>query len=270
LIEVKGTASMRVSSSGCIAWLLLLSGCVADPATTGAAAAGSTSSVAGAPAGGTSSSGAGGSVASGAGASAAGTSSSVAGAAPAGGAPASGGAPAARGGAGGGDNGDLFDPGSSVPFDPNAGGTGGAVSTGGSGGLNTDGNTVTSNIGGKASGTATFTQHGIDVDVVFSLTSCPSGVLGIHINNGDSCDNSGTEGMPWDGKRGNIGDTGSITCANNKASLMYTRKGTDPATAWTIGDHNLKTDITSYVVIVSTNADGTSAASFIGCGNFFQ
>jgi hypothetical protein len=211
---------------------------------------------------------------SGAGASAAGASAagaSAGGAAPAGGAPAAnGGAPAARAGAGGGDDGDLFDPGSSVPFDPNAGGAGGAVNAGGSGGLNTDGNTVTSHISGKASGTATFTQHGTDVDVVFSLTSCPSGVLGIHINNGDSCDNSGTEGMPWDGKRGNIGDTGSITCANNKASLTYTRKGTDPATAWTIGDHNLQTDITSYVVIVSTNADGTSASSFIGCGNFFQ
>jgi hypothetical protein len=266
---------MRVSSSGCIAWLLLLSGCGANPATTGAAAAGSTSSTAGAAAGGASTSGggAGGSVASGAGASAAGASAagaSAAGAAPAGGAPAaSGGAPAV----GGGDNGGLFDPGSSVPFDPNAGGTGGAggaVNTGGSGGVNTDGNTVTSHISGKASGTATFTQHGTDVDVVLSLTACPSVVLGIHINNGDSCDNTGTEGMPWDGKRGNIGDTGSITCANNKASLTYTRKGTDPTTAWTVGDHNLKTDITSYVVIVSTNADGTSASSFIGCGNFFQ
>jgi len=74
--------------------------------------------------------------------------------------------------------------------------------------------------------------------------------------------------MPWDGKRGNIGDTGTITCANNSANLTYTRMGTDPTTNWTVGDHNLKTDITSYVVIVSSTAAGTSG--FIGCGNFFQ
>jgi hypothetical protein len=180
------------------------------------------------------------------------------------------GAPPPQAGAGGGDNGGLFDPGHSVPFDPNAGGAGGAVASGGSGGLNINGNTVTSTIAGKVNGQATFVQTGADVSVTVKLTSCPSGVLGIHINDGDSCDNAGTEGKPWDGKRGNIGDTGTITCANNSANLTYTRLGSDPATNWTIGDHNLKTDITSYVVIVSSNADGVSNTAFIGCGNFFK
>jgi hypothetical protein len=255
---------MRVLISGCMAWLLLLPACGAQPAAQGGAAAGSNAG--GAAAGGATSSAAGaaGSVVSAAGASAA------AGAGSTGGAPVVGsaGAPPAQGGAGGGDNGGLFDPGSSVPFDPNAGGTGGAVASGGSGGLNIDGNTVTSHIAGSASGTATFTQSGANVMVTVKLTACPAGMLGIHINNGDSCDNTGTEGMPWDGKRGNIGDTGTITCANNSANLTYTRMGTDPTTNWTVGDHNLKTDITSYVVIVSSTAAGTSG--FIGCGNFFQ
>jgi hypothetical protein len=265
LIEAKETTAMRVLISGCMAWTLLLPACGANPAAQGTAAAGSNAGGAAAAGATSSTAGTAGSVASVAGAGA-----STAGASSTGGASTLGtaGAPPAQGGAGGGDNGGLFDPGSSVPFDPNAGGSGGAVASGGSGGLNIDGNTVTSHIGGSASGQATFTQKGADVTVTVKLTACPAGVLGIHINNGDSCDNMGTEGMPWDGKRGNIGDTGTITCANNSANLTYTRLGTDPATNWTIGDHNLKTDITSYVVIVSSVAAGTSG--FIGCGNFFQ
>jgi hypothetical protein len=258
---------MRVLISGCMAWALLLPACGAQPAAQGTASAGSNAGGAAAAGGATSSAaGAAGSVVmAGAGASTAGASSTgTGGASPVGTA----GAPPAQGGAGGGDNGGLFDPGSSVPFDPNAGGTGGAVASGGSGGLNIDGNTVTSHISGSASGQATFTQKGADVMVTVKLTSCPAGVLGIHINDGDSCDNAGTEGKPWDGKRGNIGDMGTITCANNSANLTYTRVGTDPTANWTIGDHNLKTDITSYVVIVSSVAAGTSG--FIGCGNFFQ
>jgi hypothetical protein len=255
---------MRVLSSGCAALLLLLSACGANPAAPGstAAAGAGGAGTAGAP---PATAGAAGNAPAGGGASSAGAPSS-AGAGVVGVA----GAPIALGGAGGGDNGGLFDPNSSVPFDPNAGGAGGAVASGGSGGLNIDGNTVTSTIGGKVNGTATFTQTGADVKVVVKLSACPSGVLGIHINDGDSCDNPGTEGKPWDGKRGNIGDTGSITCANNSANLTYTRTGGDPTTNWTIGDHNLKTDITSYVVIVSSSADGVSNAAFIGCGNFFK
>ncbi len=170
-------------------------------------------------------------------------------------------------GKGNGDDGDLFPPGSYVPFDPNAGGTTGGPSTGGGTGASTDA-TVTSQIGGSVNGSAKFTQKGTDVTVVVKLTKCSNGTLGIHINSGDSCDNTGTEGKPWDGKRGNIGDSGSIVCSNGSANLTYTRSGTDPALNWTIGDHNLKTDITNYVVIVSQNADGSG--NYLGCGNFFK
>lgn len=169
------------------------------------------------------------------------------------------------------DDGGLFDPTQAVPFDPNAGGTGGAApTTGGTGGsVNTDGLSVTSHIGGDVNGTAEFTQHGSDVTVVVKLTKCPDGTLGIHINDGDSCDNKGTEGKPWDGMRGNIGDTGTIVCSKNSASLTHTRSGADPTMAWTVGDHT-KTDITPYVVIVSSEPDGQAMESFIGCGNFFK
>jgi hypothetical protein len=174
-------------------------------------------------------------------------------------------------GTGGNDDGSLFDPAQAVPFDPNAGGTGGAAPmTGGTGGgVNTDGLSVTSHISGKVNGTAEFTQHGTDVTVVVKLTKCPEGTLGIHINDGASCDNAGTEGKPWDGKRGDIGDTGTISCSQNSAAMTYTRSGADPAMNWTVGDHT-RTDITAYVVVVSSDADGQAMSSFIGCGNFFR
>ena len=109
---------MRVLSSGCMAWMLVLSGCGANPATQGTAAAGST---------------AGGAAAAGwvcvvcsrrsgqrsypGQAPRPGGASSTGGASPVG----SAGAPTPGAGAGGGDNGGLFDPTSSVPFDPDAG-----------------------------------------------------------------------------------------------------------------------------------------------------
>jgi hypothetical protein len=171
-------------------------------------------------------------------------------------------------GTGGGDDGDLFDGGSAVAVDLSAGGAT-TVGTGGAGGKNNDGVSATSHINqiGGFDGTAVFTQNGTDVTVVVKLTKCPDGVLGLHINSGDSCDNAGAEKLPWDGKRGNIGDSGTITCKSNSGSLTYTRSGADPTLSWSVGDHNIKTDVTNYVVIASTKADGTS--NFIGCGNFF-
>jgi hypothetical protein len=251
---------MRVVISGCLAWLLLLCACsssdpTAGSAAGGASAAGSASTAGGASnAGGASVGASGAGSAGGAGASAAAGAGSVAGA-----------APVNLGGSGGGDNGGLFPPGSDVPI-------AGAVGTGGSGGAPAtgvpgDGNTVTAHIGGSASGTAVFTQHGTDVTVVVSLNQCPSGTLGVFIM-GLSCDNNTTEGSVWDGKRGYVGDTGAITCNNNKATLTYTRSNADPTTSWTVADHNPKTDLSQYVVIITSSASPT--ASHIACGNFFS
>ena len=172
-------------------------------------------------------------------------------------------------GRGGNDDGGLFSGNGIVPVMLSGGApsTGGGPSFGGSGPGNSGRGIA--HIGGSASGTATFTT-GADgsVTVVVSLTSCPSGTIGIFVMNGDSCDNTGTEGTAWDGKRGNIGDTGALSCNNGKASLMYTRPKTDPAVAWSVGDHNFVTDVTAHVVIVTSSSSVTS--SHIGCGNFFS
>ena len=246
---------MRALTSGCLVWLLFLSACASsDPGNSVTAAN------AGAPAGGAANTGT-----SVGGAADAGT--SAGGAANTGGSPGAAGPVAGSGGNGGGDNGDLFEPGSDVPFNPDAGssaGSGGAPATAPPG----DGNMVTAHIGGSASGTALFTQKGTDVTVVVKLTQCPTGTLGIFITNGLSCDNTTTEGTVWDGKRGYIGDTGAITCNNNSASLTYTRSGSDPTLNWTVADHNTKTDLSQYVVIVTSSASPTS--SYIACGNFFS
>ncbi len=261
-MRVQGQGSVRVLLGGCLAWLSLLPACGASDSEA-PGAAGEPSAVAG----GVNPSSGSGAIPSAGGAPGAGSGSTTGGtmnaAATGGSAPTN-----SSGGKGNGDDGDLFPPESSVPFDPTVGGAGGTPAVGGAGGKNTDGATITSQIGGSGvNGSAKFTQTGADVTVVVKLTKCPNGTIGLHINNGDSCDNMGTEGKPWDGKRGNIGDSGSITCNNNSANLTYTRSGSDPALKWTIGDH-ASTDITFYVVIASTNADGSG--SYIGCGNFFK
>jgi hypothetical protein len=40
--------------------------------------------------------------------------------------------------------------------------------------------------------------------------------------------------------------------------LTYTRSGSDPALAWTVGDHNTNTDVTLHPMMLDSN-----------CGTFF-
>jgi hypothetical protein len=166
---------------------------------------------------------------------------------------------------GGTDNGGLFGP-NAVPYDPaSAGGTGG-TGTGGTGGMEGppgDGNVATSTIKGDVDGTATFTQTGIDVTVVIELTKCPDGDLVITIHDGYACDNESTEGEPWDGSRGEIG---TVACSGNSGSLTVTRPGSDTATNRTVADHNLDTDLSAHVLIVTKPAEPDTR---IACGNFF-
>ncbi len=160
-------------------------------------------------------------------------------------------------GAGGSDPGDLFGPGTSVPFDPNAGGGGGA------GPIPGDGQTATSKLG---DGTAVFTQTGADVTVVVKLSGCPNGEHSISIRDGYSCDSDALEKGVWDGQRGLIGDKGTITCSNNSGSMTYTRKGADPTLNWSIGSQ-LDSDLTPHVVVVTNSADPNGSHKW--CGNFF-
>ena len=170
------------------------------------------------------------------------------------------GAPSATGtgGAGGVDQGRLFtdaavvsvastDAGATSTPDATAGDAGSAIPG--------DGNVGTCHIGGS-SFVLVFTQKGKDVTMVVTATSCAAGTHTFQIHAGFSCDNAGTEGGVWDGARG--AGIPTLTCANNKGTLTYTRVGTDPTTNWTVGDHNTKTDVTLHPM----SADSS-------CGTFF-
>jgi hypothetical protein len=116
--------------------------------------------------------------------------------------------------------------------------------------------TATLRIGGLGL-TAVFTQKGTDVTMAVTATNCSQGSHVIEIHGGFSCDNAGTQGPVWDGKRG--AGIPALTCgADRRGTLMYTRSGADPATAWTVGDHATKTDVTLHPAIASGN-----------CGTFF-
>jgi hypothetical protein len=176
---------------------------------------------------------------------------------------------------GGSDNGDLFNPDNSVSLNiPDAstaaaGGASGAGGTAGMGGGSAtgDGNMATAHFMGPINGTAVFTQTGKDVAMVVNLTTCSAGDHRLFIGSGDSCDNASTEGNIWDGKRGD-GLNGPIlvTCANNKGTLSYMRSGSDPATNWTVADHNFATDVSNRVVLLS---DVANIATNRTCSNFF-
>jgi hypothetical protein len=118
-----------------------------------------------------------------------------------------------------------------------------------------DGNTSTCHVGGM-SYVLVFSQRGADVTMVVTANNCAAGSHAIQIRGGFSCDNAGTEGGVWDGQRG--AGIPSLSCSNNKGTLTYTRSGADPATRWTVGDHDTKTDVTLHPMSVDSS-----------CGTFF-
>lgn len=116
--------------------------------------------------------------------------------------------------------------------------------------------TATLRIGGLGL-TAVFTQKGPDVTMSVTATNCAQGMHVIEIHGGFSCDNSGTQGPVWDGKRG--AGIPALACgADRRGTMTYTRSGADPATAWTVGDHETRTDVTLHPAIASGS-----------CGTFF-
>jgi hypothetical protein len=118
-----------------------------------------------------------------------------------------------------------------------------------------DGNVGTCHIGGS-NFVLVFTQKGTDVTMVVTATNCATGTHTFQIHAGFSCDTADTEGGVWDSARG--AGIPTLTCANNKGTLTYTRAGADPTTNWTVGDHDTKTDVTLHPM----SADSS-------CGTFF-
>lgn len=159
-----------------------------------------------------------------------------------------------------GDNGALFaDAGSTASILGGSGGASGAVdasrSEGGSG-IPGDGNMATATIGGYK---AIFTQKGTDVTLLITAGQCAAGTHKIEVHEGFACDDP-TKGPVWGGKRGTgINNAAStFTCDGKSLSVTYTRTGDDPATNWTVGDHNATTDVTQHPILVDQQ-----------CGTFF-
>ena len=166
---------------------------------------------------------------------------------------------------GGGDQGMLFTKADAVPImPPDAAGTG---SGGSAPSIPGDGNVAKSTLEGSIKGSATFTQVGVDVQIVVDLTSgCADGNHRFTIHDGGSCDSDATDGNPWSPRGTDLGPASGIACSGGKGKLEYTRKGDDKTKNLTVGDHDPDTDLTAHVVIVSDEKDMSSRAS---CGNFF-
>jgi hypothetical protein len=163
-----------------------------------------------------------------------------------------------------GDNGDLFPPDASTA-DEILKGAAGTLGSGtpdaststpeGGSGIPGDGNTATAHAAGYA---LVFTQKGTDVTLVVSSGNC-SGTHKIEVHEGYACDDP-TKGPVWGGSRGTglFNAASSFTCDAATKSATYTRSGADPATNWTVADHNPKTDVTLHPILVDNS-----------CGTFF-
>jgi len=115
--------------------------------------------------------------------------------------------------------------------------------------------TATATFRGSPGGSAAFKQHGVDVTVTVKVTNCSMGNHPIFIYDGYSCDSNTTEGAKWDGARANLADStaGSVVaCKADKTGLLtYMRPGADMATRWTVSDHNVLSDVSTHVVVIS-------------------
>jgi hypothetical protein len=159
----------------------------------------------------------------------------------------------ASGGSGGFDQGQLFTDAAAVMPDPGTSTPDAATHTDAG---TPPAPTATLHIGGFGL-TAVFSQKGVDVTMVVNATNCAQGNHTLQLHGGFSCDNAGTEGPVWDGKRGD--GIPQLTCGADKhGTLTYTRTGADLSMNWTVGDHSTKTDVTLHPGSVDTS-----------CGTFF-
>jgi hypothetical protein len=137
-------------------------------------------------------------------------------------------------------------------------GTGGAGGGGGSGPLPTSAIAVLSGVGGQTvSGSAMFTQSGMDVALVITLSTCTDGIYPVHIHDGTGCADAAAQGEHWEGMRGE--GIPAIVCDGGNGIQTHARMAGVAETKWSIAS-SAADDVIGKVVVVH----GASAP--VACG----
>lgn len=131
--------------------------------------------------------------------------------------------------------------------------------------------------GSSVSGTADFTQNGIQVKLVIELSGLPPGTHAVHIHENGDCRaaDASSAGAHWnpggaphgklDGAPSHLGDIGNLEASNKSGSLTFT---TDK---WTIGTGQTN-DVVGKAVVVHANKDdftsqpAGNAGGRVACG----
>ncbi len=146
------------------------------------------------------------------------------------------------------------------------GGGGGsmAAGTGGSGGSDAGADLPTGAIahlmgldGQTLHGTAMFTQSGMDVGLVITLSDCMNGIYPVHIHEGTSCADEAARGMHWETVRGE--GIPAIVCDGGSGIQTHARMAGVPETTWSIAT-DAADDIIGHVVVVH------GATAQVACG----
>lgn len=139
-----------------------------------------------------------------------------------------------------------------------AGNGGSSAGSGGAGGLPTAALAILNGLGGQAvHGSAMFTQSGMNVALVITLSDCMNGIYPVHIHDATSCENASSLGEHWDGMRGE--GIPAIVCDGGNGIQTHTRMAGVAETKWSIGLSEAD-NVIGHVVVVH----GASAP--VACG----
>lgn len=147
-------------------------------------------------------------------------------------------------------------------------GTGAAAGTGSAAPAGSAVATITGFMGGKVTGTATFTKAtGTDVKVEVALKDCEAGKsYPVHIHEGTSCADAMAQGDHWGPARGE--GIPNVTCSGTMGTSTTTRPATPTNTAWTIGG-DMATNVVGHAFVVHA-PDVPMMPPRIACGVIMQ
>jgi Cu/Zn superoxide dismutase len=128
--------------------------------------------------------------------------------------------------------------------------------------------TITGFMGGKVTGTATFTKaSGTDVKVVVALKDCEAGKsYPVHIHEGTSCADAMSQGDHWGPQRGE--GIPNVVCSGTTGMSETTRPATPTNLAWTIGGDAM-TNVVGHAFVVH-QPDVMTMPPRIACGVIMQ